>query len=765
MEPREIHASPSRLDANAKVDGSARYGADIALPNTAYACGVCFETAHARFEALDTADCLNLPGVLGVYSAADLPGMRTFGMMTPDEPIFADQEIKFYGDVVALVVAETMQAAREGASLVRAKITNLPVVLTLDDALKAESVVSQAYPDNICSRFHLQKGDPEQGFSESDIVLERVYETSRVEHAYLEPDVIWAIPLADGRLEIKGAMQHPFYTREVAAAALSLPLERVVVHPDILGGSFGGKVEITAAMAARAGAAALALNRPVKYVLSREESIQQRHKRHGIRFCVRIGAKRGGILHALEVLAYMDGGAYVNESPIVCWKIATCGQGPYRIPNVRYESHAVMTNNVPCGAMRGFGTPQAIFAMESAMNELAHALLLSPLELRQKNLLKAGDSTATGHVLDFSAVSIGEVMERAAKQIDFERKYRAYILPQTGRFRRGVGIACSIRGVSFGADALDVGRARIRLLCDGTAELYCPMMDMGQGSDTVLSQICADALQLPLERIRHIAPETDHNPDTGAAGASRGTFMGGNAILAGVERLKSTIARALGVSPAKVAFSDGGVLADGERMDYSEICACLEEKELEPDCTGEYTVQGLSWDHARGQGDAYISYTYSCHAAEVEVDTETGKTRLIDLSACHDAGRVIHPQMASGQVSGGLAMGAGMALTERVELSSRSGAVVNDNLDTYLLPTPADVCQMQISFIENPDDAGPFGGKSLGEPAMEPAPGAILGGVNMALGDAGAIRALPADLETVFFALHPECRGENETCK
>jgi len=764
MEPRVIHSSPSRLDADAKVEGSARYGADFVLPGMAYACGVCLKTAHARVGALETKDCLNVPGVLGVFAAADLPGTRTFGMMTPDEPIFADQEIKFYGDVVALVVAETMRAAREGAALVRAKITNLPAVMTMDEALKAGIIVSDAYPDNICSRFHLQKGDPEQGFTESDVVLERVYETSRVEHAYLEPDAIWAIPLADGRLEIKGAMQHPFYTREVTAAALSLPLERVVVHPDTLGGSFGGKVEITAAMAARAGAAALALSRPVKYVLTREESIQQRHKRHGIRFYVRIGAKRDGTLRALEIQAYMDGGAYVNESPIVCWKIATCGQGPYRIPNVMYDSHAVMTNNVPCGAMRGFGTPQAIYAMESAMNELAQSLGISPLELRRKNLLKKGDSTATDHVLDFSAVSIGDVMERAATQIDFERKYRQYSLPQVGRFRRGVGIACSIRGVSFGADALDVGRARIRLLSGGTAELFCPMMDMGQGSDTVLAQICADALKLPLERIRHIAPETDQNPDTGAAGASRGTFMGGNAILAGVEQLKSKIAQALRVSSQQVSFLDGGVLVDSEWMDYSDISDSLEEKGLSPDCTGEYTVCGLSWDHARGQGNAYISYTYSCHAAEVEVDTETGKTNLIVMSACHDAGRVIHPQMAAGQVSGGLVMGAGMALTERVELD-KNGCVVNDNLDTYLVPTSVDVGAIQISFIENPDAAGPFGSKSLGEPSMEPAPGAVLGAVNMALGDAGAIRTMPADLETVFFALHPESKGGERPCK
>ena len=759
MEFNVIHTSPERLDGSSKLTGEAKYGADITMPGMTYACGVCFNVPHALFDALDTKACLDVPGVLGVFSAEDLPGQRAFGMMTPDEPIFAEKEVKYASDIVALVVAESISAARRGAALVRADLTPLPAVTNLDEALKAKVIVSEAYPDNICSHFHLKKGDPDTGLLQADVLLDETYETSRIEHAYLEPDVMLVIPKPDGRLEIRGAMQHPFYTRQITAEALAIPLTQIVVNPDALGGSFGGKVEITAAMAARAAAAAKQLNRPVKYVLSREESIRQRHKRHGIRFHITMGAKKNGELTVLKIDAHMDGGAYVNESPIVAWKTVTCGQGPYHIPNVLYDNRAVMTHNIPCGAMRGFGTPQAIYAMESAMNEMAQKLNLSPLDFRRKNLLKAGDKTATSHVLDFSTVSASDVMERAASDIGFEEKYRLYAKPQSGRFRRGVGIACSLRGVSFGADALDVGRARIRLFPDGHAAVYCPMMDMGQGSDTALSQICADALQMPLERICHMPPETDESPDTGAAGASRGTFIGGNAILVCANKLCVKIAQLLKLPPNRVHFSEGGVQAGSDWINYKTVCDLFEKAGKEPDCVGKYTVKGLSWDHEHGQGNAYISYTYSCHAAEVEVDTETGKTEILHLSACHDAGRVIHPQMAAGQVSGGLAMGAGMALTERVDLDGKTGFVKNANYDTYLIPTAADVCNMDISFVENPDDAGPFGGKSLGEPAMEPAPGAILGAVNMALGGAGKIRTLPADLETVFFAAHPECKG------
>lgn len=758
----EVHKPKQRLFVEEKLTGRAVYGADLHLPGMLYAKGVSIRCASARILGIHGEECLATEGVCGLFTAKDLPGENGFGLFARDEPVFAGDRVKFAGDVIALVVARSPEAAEAGAGKVRVDWEPLPAVLTIEDALQARAVVNPDYPDNICAKNHVVKGEAGEALDHAAWSVDETYETSWVEHAYLEPEVMAVVPLEDGRLEIRGAMQHPFYMREVVCAALNLPLERVVVHPDTLGGSFGGKVEISAAMAARAALAAQRLGRPVLYVLSREESIAQSHKRHGIRFRVHLGADTAGRLQGLEVHAMMDGGAYVNESPIVAWKTVTCGPGPYEIPNVYYENCAVMTNNMVCGAMRGFGTPQAIFAMENAMNELAQKMGISPLELRRRNLLGQGGHTGTNHCLQNHAVSIRAVMERAAEDLGFEEKYARYSRPQTGPLRRGVGIACSIRGVSFGADSEDTGRARIRLAPEGVIEFFCPMMEMGQGADTVLTQICADALGVPMEQVRRMKPETEESPDTGAAGASRGTFIGGNAIIRCVDELKGQIASAFQVPRESVAFREGRVAA-GE--DHLVTWQALYEKFAQMgrtlDAVARYTVPRMSWQNDICQGEAFVSYTYSCHAAEVEVDTDTGRTRVLQVAACHDAGRIINPQTAAGQVSGGIAMGVGMALMEQVQTDA-GGVIRTDNYDTYLLPTALDVGNMTISFEENPDASGPFGCKSLGEPAMEPAAAAVLGAVNHALGNAGAVRTMPADIDTVFFAAHPEWKGESQ---
>ena len=394
------------------------------------------------------------------------------------------------------------------------------------------------------------------------------------------------------------------------------------------------------------------------------------------------------------------------------------------------------------------------------MNELARQLGMSPTELRRRNFLHEGDATATSHVLRGHAVSIADVMERAAGALGFDEKFARYNCSQEGPLRRGVGVACSIRGVSFGADTEDTGRARIVPQADGTVEFMCPMMEMGQGTETVLSQICADALGLPLERVHRLQPETDHSPDTGAAGASRGTFIGGNAILLAAAALKGQIAACLGAET--VTFSRGQVLAGNRELSWEALYQEFRAQGRMLDAVACYTVPQMTWDDERCQGDAFISYTYSCHAAEVEVDTRTGQVRVLRMTACHDAGRIVNPQMAAGQVYGGMAMGLGMALMEAVEADPRSGVIRTDNYDTYLLPTALAACPFSVESLEHLDSSSPFGAKSLGEPAMEPAPAAILGAVNHALGSAGAVRRMPADLETVFFAAHPEWKEERE---
>lgn len=737
-----------RLEGRSKADGKAKYGADVRVPDMAHAVGVSLGVCSARIDTLHLEKALKSPGILGIFTAEDIPGKIGYGLFADDEPIFVADTLRMAGDVVALVVAETKAQAEYAAGLVTADLTMLPTVLSIEEALNGKTEVNPAFAGNICSDVSLRHGNADKAIHEAEVVVDATYDTAIVEHAYIEPEVMTVIPLENGRLEIKGATQHPFYIKQVVCDALDIPDDMVVVRPDTLGASFGGKVEISAAMAARAAVATKKLNRPVQYVLSRKESITQSHKRHGISSHVRLGASADGILTTLIVDAVMDAGAYINESPIVSWKTVNCGPGPYRIPNVSYRNRGIMTNNIVCGAMRGFGTPQAIFALENAINELAAKLQLSPLELRKKNLLKQGDETASGQKLTEHAVSMEEVLNVVAEKLDFENKFLTYSQTQEGHLKRGVGIGCSIRGVSFGADSVDLGRARIRLEKDGRFRLYCPMMEMGQGAETVLTQICAEALGMPIEKVSRESPETDRSPDTGAAGASRGTFIGGNAILDCVHKLKDNISDIYGSDVAEL--EDQTVfLKNGKTLSWEEVRAEMNRKGISADFDGEYLVPPQTWDEGNCQGNAFVSYVYSCHGAEVEVNVETGQVKVLRMVGCHDAGRIINPVAAEGQVTGGMAMGIGQALTEEIECRGPYGTISNDNFDRYLIPTSMDVGKLEVYFIEHPDDSGPLGAKSLGEPAMEPTPAAVIAAINHALGNSGAIRTMPANLEVV----------------
>lgn len=754
-ETHEVNTSCRRLRVEEKLNGSAVYGADLHLPHMLYAKGVTSGTACAEILAIHTDAAMRLPGVRAVYTAKDIPGKKKFGIFCKDEQILAEKYVKCEADVIAVVLADTPEHARKGARAVTVELSKLPPVLTVEDALAAKTVIDPAYPNNICAQYHVIKGDAAAALAHADVVVDETYETTWVEHAYMEPEAIVIVPHEDGSVEMRGGTQNPFYNKQVLCDALCLPAQKVLVSPDCVGGSFGGKSGQIGAMAVRAALGAIQFGCPVSYVLDREESIQQSHKRHGIRTHIRLGASKDGTLAVLDARALMDAGAYVNESPIVTWKSINCGFGPYRLPYVYYDNTTVLTNNMVCGAMRGFGTPQAIFALESALNELAQRLHMNPMELRRKNFLREGDHTGNNQLLEGHVVSIRSVAERTARAIDFDQKFKAYAVPTDHPVKRGVGIACAMRGVSFGADSEDTGRAKVTILPDGVLELRCPIMEIGQGADTVLTQMCADAFQLSLSRVVHAAPETSCSPDTGTAGASRGTFIAGNAILMAAEALRAKIAVGYHTEAGCVEFRDGQVMVRGKPYGWDDVYRRLRQQQADVSVIGKYTVPMGQWNEQTCQGDAFISYVYSCHAAEVEVDTDTGQVKVLEMIGCHDCGRVVNPLMAEGQVTGGMIMGMGMALTEAVE-TDRHGIIRTKNLDSYILPTAKDACKMTVFFEENPDDCGPFGSKGLGEPSMEPAPAAISAAVNMALGNAGGLRKIPATLEDVFFAAHPD---------
>ena len=369
------------------------------------------------------------------------------------------------------------------------------------EAIGNEQVVNPDYPDNVCGNIHALKGDVEKGFAESDVVIERHYKTGFVEHAYIEPESITAIPSRmRPEVTVLGSLQAPYNARISISRMLNIPMSQVIMRPSVVGGSFGGKIEGAEAIAVRASLVALKTGRPAKYTLTREESIRETYKRHPIEFDLKIGAMKDGTLKSVKVEAIGDAGCYINMSPPVMYKTATLGPGPYRYDNLDYNATCVLTNNSHTGSMRGFGTPQAIFALENTLNELAEQLGMSPTELRRKNLLKNGDTSPCGHVLDFHEVSIGSVMEKAAAELDFDRKFEQYSRENKDpnrRIRRGVGIATSMRGASIGADGLDVSRVMIEIEEDASVNVNLGLMEIGQGLRTCQAQMAADGMGVP----------------------------------------------------------------------------------------------------------------------------------------------------------------------------------------------------------------------------------------------------------------------------
>lgn len=763
METLPIGKPIERIDARAKVTGRAEYGADIRLPGLLYCKGVYAAHPHAKLLKVYTEEAEKMSGVVCVVTGEDIPGEKMFGELYVDQYALVCDKTRFYGDVIAVVAAETQEQADAAAELVHADYEELPILATPKMALESDIAINADYPDNICGNVHVRKGNAAAGLQEADVIVSGTYKTGFVEHAYIEPESVTVIPDRIRReLTVLGSAQAPYNLRLSVARTLNIPVAQVIVKPSVIGGSFGGKIESAESLAVRAGLIALKTGRPAQYTLTREESIRESYKRHPIDFDIQLGAKRDGTLVAMKVEAIGDAGAYINMSPPVMYKTATLGPGPYRIENVDYNATSVMTNNVHTGSMRGFGTPQAIFALENAMDELAAKLNLTPTELRRKNLLQNGDVSPCGHLLDFHEVSIRSVMEKAAQELGFDEKFAQYTQENKDgrRIRRGVGIAVSMRGASIGADGngFDVARAFIEVLEDGSVNVDLGLTELGQGLRTCQSQMVAEGMGVSFERISFGNTDTSRAPATGACIASRSTLLGGGALKDASRKVHAIMARVLERKFNKptddIVFAEDRVRFADVDISFTEaakICYALCET---PIAVGTYVVPKLNWNEHEGFGEPFYTYTYSCHAAEVAVDLDTGSVDVIRMVGCHDMGRAINPVLVKGQIYGGLAMAQGMALTEDLGHNAKTSALKNLNLEDYLVPTVLDVPDDNVPLLdEHPDPRSAFGGRSLGEPATEPGAGALICAINHALGHPGLIRELPADLDRVFAAV------------
>ena len=740
-----IGAGVPRPDAVGKVLGSTRYVDDLAFPGMLHGWVVRSPHPHAKILSIDAQRALARDDVRCVVTHEDVPGHNVVHVIYDDQPALAHNVVRYIGEPVALVVADSRPSAKAAAALVDVSYAELPAVTDPETALQSNAPVIVADPaaaeggGNLFNEMVLRKGDADAGFAAADVVVEGTYETGYQEHAYIEPQGAVAVP-DEGGITLYGSMQCPFYVQTAVAKVLGLPMAKVRVVQAATGGAFGGKEDVPSQICSLAALMAWTSGRPAKLVLERGEDILTTSKRHPARVRYRTGATSDGILTAIDVEVTLDAGAYQTLSSAVLWRSLCTAAGPYRIPHVRVNARSVATNSVPNGAFRGFGSPQVIFPHETQIDRLAAALGMDRAEIRRRNVLVAGDRSSTEQELTDS-VGISETLDRAAELFEWDRRTAAVAAFNADHqnVRRGLGIACVIYGVGLGGKApfLDKAGATMKLEADGSVTVAVGTVEMGQGLTGSLVQIAAEALGITVERIRFTPVDTSRVPDSGPTVASRGTMMSGLAVLDAAHKLLErveTVAAAEGIDRADIAAR------------WDEIASAFWMNNRDPAVEGWAQTEPVSWDPKTGLGDAYPVYAYATHAAEVEVDTATGEVDVVDFVAVHDSGRILNRTLATGQVQGGVAQGIGFALME--DIPRHDGKLQVNGLTTYRLPTIRDVVtDMGVDFVEATFAAGPYGAKGIGEVPLMAAHVAIAGAVSDAVGRSAD--RYPLDPDTV----------------
>jgi CO/xanthine dehydrogenase Mo-binding subunit len=737
-----------RVDGLLKAEGRASYTNDLSFPGMLHGRAFYSSIPHGIIRSIDVREAQVYPGVVCVLTAGDIPGQNEIGVVKEGQPLLAHDKVRYIGDCIALIAAESAEAAEQASRRIKIDYEELPGVFNPEEALKTG--LAPIYPrGNKALHLKLRKGDTEEGFRQADVILERRYEVKHQEHAYLETQGAVAVPGPGNEMNLYGSIQCPFYVQKAVARCLGIPYSMVKVFQVAMGGGFGGKEDIPSEICARAALMAAATGRPVKFVLSREEDLLTTSKRHPMIMDYRIGARKDGRLTALEAVIYADCGAYDSLSPVVLFRTNVHAAGPYVIPNVRVDTMGAYTNQFPNGAMRGFGQPQVAFASESLMDELAFKLGLDPMELRLRNALREGSLTATSQCLTES-VGLVETIEKAREASGWDKKIEEF-KNQAGEVRRGIGMAACYYGVSLGSKgwSLDKAGAHIQVWQDGSISVAVGNVDMGQGALTVLTQIAAEALGVRPERVRVLDASTCYVPDSGPSVASRTTLLAGNAVIDAAGRLREKLigvaASLLEVPPGEVRSIQDGYCAGGREISFEKAAKECYLRNVCLSDMGYFAAPPLAWDEEVSQGEAYFIYSYAAHVAEVEVNTRSGEVRVLDFTAVHDVGRALNPQSLEGQIEGGSLQGVGYALYENMAM--KDGRLLSSSLATYTIPTALDAPGFRVILVENPYSGGPFGAKGFAETPLIPSAPAVANAVFNAVGcRARRLPILPEDI-------------------
>lgn len=737
-----------RIDGKDKVTGRLKFMGDMQMENMAFAALVHPPIAHANIRSIDTSEAESFPGVVRVVTAKDIPGINLHGLLRKDQPVLCDEKVRYLGDSVAVVVAESKQAASEAAKLVKVDYQPLPIYLTPKESLAEGALpIHVDCPDNVLARPSHKKGNVEEAFEKSHLIVENVYTTPYQEHAYLECESGIARPLPEGGVEIFIGCQNGMRVQRDLSSVLGLPLEKIRVHSHPLGGGFGGKEDLL--LQGLLCVCAMVVDRPVFLELSREDSFLISTKRVPFEIHMKTGVDRDGKIIAHQAYVLGQAGAYDSYSSAVQAFAMENVCSIYDIPNIDVRGEMVLTNNALSGSFRGFGNNQSTFAMESQIDIIAHQLKLDPLDIRKKNSAREGEAYVYGQTMSKDQFSI-RTLERAesSELWKFREKWKSES-PKPW-IRRGVGIATGQHGNGIGSVIpVDASRARLRLCDDGRLLLVFGHDDMGQGTITTLSMIAAEYMQMPVDNVDVINGDSFLTPDSGPSTASRTTFITGNAIRLAARKLKLAIAYELGISIEDLVFDFENKQING--YTYGQIAAMLPEKSREHEGVAIFKTppEKLSF------GLHYMT-TQVTQISAVEVNTLTGQTRVIENIIVPAAGRVINKLGYDGQCEGGAVQGQGYALNENFR-TNKDGAPITKNFQTYLLPTMADTPKITILPIEDEIEDGPFGARGVAEPAT------ILGAASIAnaIFDAVGIRMcdVPFDQERILLALDENKRA------
>ncbi len=753
MNYQYIGKSIPKIDCSQKVTGSALYINDLSFPNMLWGKILRSIFPHARILNIDKNKALKLPGVKAVITFEDIPDGR-YGPFIKDEPVLAREKVRYIGEPVAAVAAIDKEIAEEAIQLIEVDYEELPAVFDPLEAMKPDAplihedlksylcVFPAIQEGNVCSRTTFIEGDIQRGFRESDIIVEDTFRTHMHHQSYLEPSGAIAMIDPSGKIVVYSSTQSIFITQARISESLKIPMSKIRVIAPNIGGGFGGKIEtnvqpICVALSQKTG-------RPVKIVLTREEEFTASRPRHPCIIWGKLGVKKDGTFVAKEMVNVFDTGAYADDGPGVTGFGSLMARGPYRVPHLKIEGYCVYTNKVKTGAFRGFGNPQTTFASESLIDMAAKEIGMDPLEVRLKNALNPGDYSVGRQPI--YSVGIKECLEKAASAVGWKEKKEVY---------RGRGIA-SINHIS----GLLTVSAIVRINEDGTVSLHVGTMDIGQGSDTIFSQIVAEELGVPIEDINLVIRDTDATPYTWATSASRLTYTGGNAVrLAAIdarEQLLDLAAKQLDENKEDLVTRDKRVFvkfSPEKGISFQQLGALSCWVKGGPIIgKSSYMVEKPPFDRSGFFGFPFgtmSAYIFGAQAVEVEVDPETGKVKVIKGASAHDVGRAIHPQNVEGQIEGGFVQGLGYAFFEEIVFDG--GKVINPSFADYKIPTSMDVPPITPIIVEAYDETGPYGAKGLGEPGLVGVAPAIANAIFDAIGV--RIKELPITPEKIVDAL------------